>query len=310
MDSVTHEVRADDTPHRCPFDIADIDGILHFCESHPTTTDGSGLLLLNSLLTGLPSGPEYVVDIRLQGERALVAVVIDTLTSAADTGLIIVFGLRQGPHSERVLDFSLDAAETIVQAGSASLIEVQLPKPIEHHAPVLQARGYKLASREYRMVRPHAGPVTPLPQLASQWRFIDADLAHVPEYHALVTRAFTGLPGYKICSLKYFRDMFLRTKRRPRLLLNGDRIAGFIKTALDSDGETGHVELIGRHPALHGQGLGVHLLAEAVRILAGDGARRLRLEVSALNRSALALYLCHGFTVEADEPTYSKPVVR
>ena len=144
--------------------------------------------------------------------------------------------------------------------------------------------------------------------MASQWRFIDADLAHVPEYHALVTRAFAGIPGYNICSLVYFRDMFKRTTRRPRLLLDGDRIVGFIKTAIDHDGQTGHIESIGRHPALHGRRLGAHLLAEAVRVLASDGACQIRLDVNATNRSALDLYLRHGFTVTADEPIYRKPV--
>ena len=164
--AVTPESTAEETPQRRPFEFSDTDKLLHFCESHPTTTDGSGLLLLRSLLAELPSGPEYVLDIHLRGERALVAVVLDTLVNASDTGLIIVFGFRQGPHAEDVLGFALDAAERILRAGSTSLLEVRLPGPLEHHAPVLQARGYQIAFREYCMVRPHAGPLAPPPR----WR--------------------------------------------------------------------------------------------------------------------------------------------
>jgi len=48
------------------------------------------------------------------------------------------------------------------------------------------------------------------------------------------------------------------------------------------------------------------LLHEAMRALASAGARRLRLEVTAHNRSALDLYLRHDFTVAAELPTYQR----
>ena len=296
-------------PHLRPFHPDGVDELLRFIHAHPVSDLGSALL--RELLTHLPRTREHVLDVWQGGDRQLVATVVDTVENAAHSAVFAVLGLRvpRDPQIEEALAWTLEIAESQVRAGPRATLEIPLPAALQRHAPLLERRGYRVAFRAYHMTRPAADAVDP-PALPATWRWADAAIADVPTYHALVASAFASVPGTHLTDLATFRDMFNRTPRRPRLLWHGDRLVGFVKTSLDADGETGLIHILGRDPAYRGQRLGPTLLREAMRTLASDGARRLRLEVIADNHSALELYLGHGFTVAAEEPTYQRDLPR
>lgn len=293
-----------DPPTLRPFSDGALEPVLDFVRAHPLVPhDGA---LLRSLLTTLPRSPAHVLDLHLRERRVLVACVLDTMTNASNSAVLEILGLCDGPQAAELLAFTVAAAERLVRAGPVPRLEVSLPGPLARHTPLLQQRGYRIAHCHYHMIRDGADPAEPPPPLASGWRFADAGLADLPAYHALLVAAFADIPGAQISDFAGFRAMFEQTPRRPRLLFHGDRLIGFVKTTVDPDGVTGLVNTIGRDPALRGQRLGDLLLWEAARVLARDGARRLRLEVSTSNRSALDLYLRHGFRVAVEEPTYQR----
>ena len=292
-------------PRLRPFHPEAVDDLLRFIHAHPVGDLDSNLL--RELLTGLPRSPGHVLDVHHGDERLLVATLLDTLVNASNAAVLEILGLRvpRAPETDDILPWLLAHAEQQARQGPRPILEIALPPALHRHAPVLARRGYHVAFTQYHMHRATAdhGPAAPL---ADDLHFRDATLADVPAYHALLARAFTGVPGTHIADLATFTAMFTRNPRRPRLLLHRDHLVGFVKTSLDADGETGVVHTLGRDPGHRGHRLGDVLLHEAMRALASAGARRLRLEVIAHNRSALDLYLRHDFTVAAELPTYQR----
>lgn len=291
------------SPHPRPFHPDGVDELLRFIHANPVADLGSALL--RELLTHLPRTCEHVLDVWQADDRLLVATVVDTLDNASQSALLDILGLRvpRDPQIDEALEWLLDHAEHLVRSGPRTLLEIPLPTALQRHAPLLERRGYRVAFRHYHMTRP-AAPTLDAPPLPANWRWTDATPDDLPAYHALVARAFAGIPGTHLADLPTFRDMFQRTPRRPRLLWHADRLVGFVKTTLDADNDTGIIHTLGRDPAYRGQRLGPVLLREAMRVLAG--AARLRLEVITHNRHALELYLGHDFTVAAEEVTYQR----
>ena len=75
--------------HRRPFSPAGAADVLAFCARHPS--GGLDPATRERLVTRLPRGPEYVLDLFEDGARVLVAAVLDTL-EPADTVLTAVVG--------------------------------------------------------------------------------------------------------------------------------------------------------------------------------------------------------------------------
>lgn len=291
------------TPHLRPHHPDDLADLLAFIHAHPAADLDD--TLLRELLTRLPRSTAHVLDLHLGADRLLVATVVDTLANASDAALLALLALRDHPATAQALTLALTHAEQLAGHGPRRRLEIALPSRLRTYAPQLEQRGYTVAFRQYHMLRPTAD-LAPAPALPAAFRWIDATPDDIPAYHALVARAFAGIPGTHLADLDTFRAMFERNPRRPRLLLHHERPVGFVKTSLDPDGITGLVHILGRDPDVRGHQLGPALLHEAMRVLAHAGARRFRLEVIAHNHRALDLYLRHGFEVSADEPTYQR----
>ena len=86
----------------------------------------------------------------------------------------------------------------------------------------------------------------------------------------------------------------------------GEEIAGYVvsETVELRGNRFGHVKDLAVKPALQGAGRGRRLLEGAMRLLAGYGVTRVRLEVRPSNERALALYERAGFEVLARHDGY------
>lgn len=297
---------SEEIPQRRTFRAEDADDLLRFIRENPASDHD--IALFRSLLTRVPRSADHVLDVGLGGERVFVASVLDTLVNASDSALLAIMGYRDHPAGGRVFAWAMEAAERLTRSGPKKILEVPLPVSVRHHAPVLEARGYRVAFTQYLMTRPTADGFAE-PSSLEGCRWADATEADLLAYHSLACSAFAGIPGSHLADFDTFRAMFRQSPIVPRLLLRDDEPIGFVRVSLDDDGESGVVNTIARAPAFRGRRLGGSLLFEAARLLAQHGARRLRLEVIATNRSALGLYLRHGFAVAAEEPTYQLDLV-
>lgn len=67
-----------------------------------------------------------------------------------------------------------------------------------------------------------------------------------------------------------------------------------------------HIATIASHPDFRMQGIGAHILTEALRAAREEGAQRALLEVRAGNAAAQAMYRKFGFEVAGRRPRYYK----
>lgn len=81
-------------------------------------------------------------------------------------------------------------------------------------------------------------------------------------------------------------------------------IATLIVRKTDPEGVEGEIGIM-LDPAFVGRGLGRRILNAFAEVLAGEGFRRLHLEVAGFNRRAIAAYLASGFT--AQDEYWSEP---
>jgi len=89
-----------------------------------------------------------------------------------------------------------------------------------------------------------------------------------------------------------------------RLLLDGDRMAGWVSVRAEPDGSA-MVESLARHPIDRGRGLGAALLSEGLRQLDTARLAPVRLDVAAANEDALALYEEFGFRATDEVPIHA-----
>jgi ribosomal protein S18 acetylase RimI-like enzyme len=148
-----------------------------------------------------------------------------------------------------------------------------------------------------------APPPAPLPD---GLRWVSASTADAEAMQALQAAAFAGVPGWYGVGVDATRAMIAEAPIPPRLVRAGDRLVASARVGRGPGGEDGLIHSIARDPAFRGRGLGEPLLAEAMRTLHAAGARRFKLDVAALNRRAIELYLRHGFVVTSEEPTYRR----
>jgi ribosomal protein S18 acetylase RimI-like enzyme len=154
------------------------------------------------------------------------------------------------------------------------------------------------------MERPaEAPPPAPLPD---GLRWVSASTADAEAMHAMYASAFAGVPGWYGAGVDAMRTMIAEAPIPPQLVLADDRLVACARVGLAPGGEDGLIHSIARDPAFRGRGLGVTLLVEAMRALHAAGARRFKLDVAAVNRRAIELYLRHGFVITSEEPTYLK----
>lgn len=86
-------------------------------------------------------------------------------------------------------------------------------------------------------------------------------------------------------------------KHRPYVGLAGERVvASMILSRIDPAAGSAELGII-LDPACMGRGLGRRILVAFAAVLAGEGFRRLHLEVAGYNERAIAAYRAAGFTV-------------
>jgi ribosomal-protein-alanine N-acetyltransferase len=82
------------------------------------------------------------------------------------------------------------------------------------------------------------------------------------------------------------------------------RIVGMLVMWLIVD--EAHIATLASHPEFRKQGIGAHLLTQALQAARAEGARRALLEVRAGNEAAQAMYRKFGFEAAGRRPRYYK----
>lgn len=281
---------------RRPFDPARLDALLDFCARAPASPFPPSLR--RRLMTRHVSGPDGVIELQRDGRPIALAVAVDDVASVADCAVLDLLG------GAAEADLVLDAAEAFVARGPRRGLEVPLTGHTGHWRPALEARGYRLAYTSHDMSTPPMAPPATPPLPGPEWRWAAAEMGHAVEYHRVVGRAMGPVPGAYLSTLPDFRRG-LGEGEPDELLLCGPRIAGFVVVRGPVNG-AGHIDLVGRDPDFRGRGLGSILLARAMGRLAGRGATRFALDVTASNTAALDLYRRHGFETTRETPVYRR----
>ena len=291
------------TLRRIDRDAVGVDHLVAFCAAHPVDSrDTKSDDLMRRLLTSLTRGPEGVVVLEHAGEVALVGGLVDTVQSSFDCGVAEILGWRRAVRLEPLAERLFADVETWARSGPRVGIETPLGEPLRALVPMLERRGYAHAFDMYVMETPAQPPPPSLPLPGAGWRWEDATLERAADHHAAVEAAFVGTPGSYTVDFEEFCANVAKQSPPTRLLLCGDRVAGFARVVMI--GSVGCVGLVGRHPDFRGRGLGPLLLTEAMQTLGRLGAERFLLDVSAANSGALDLYLRFGFEVVERQPFY------
>jgi len=114
----------------------------------------------------------------------------------------------------------------------------------------------------------------------------------------------TCFPG----ELAYSRDQMRRLVYKANsitLVEDGeDSLRGYLTMLMRRNSDTACLETIGVLPDFQNEGVGTRLLAEAEQRLVEKGMRRFRLEVSAGNEAAIAMYQRAGYNITDIIPFY------
>lgn len=244
------------------------------------------------LLRSLVLGPRSIIDLWQDGERVLVAAVVDNCANALNVAELVVVGARGNAPSAGQVAVLLDEAERVVAAGPRRGLEIALSPVFAPHADGLGARGYAQAYEVCSMSAALDGRTD-----AAHAGWHDLDTAAIDAAHALLLAAFADVPGTGTPTLAEFRRSAAASPAGSRRVLE---IAGDIAAYLHvippaAPGEAGTINVIARHPHRRGQGLGERALREAMRLLEAGGAPTARLDVVTVNPAALALYQRCGF---------------
>jgi ribosomal protein S18 acetylase RimI-like enzyme len=283
------------------------DDLVAFCLQHSTT--GHPPDLIRRLIGLLPADDSAVFDVHSTDDRCLVGVVLDTLDNRDNAAVFDVLGWTGQGTTTDLWPWVLDLAESRVRSGTRSTISFALCETTAALAPWLLERGYHLGFTCYGMA---TDPIAPpaVPPVPPGWRWETLDEGNVRAYYDAAMAAMGDVPGTNFASYADFVPMALQAAILPRLLYDGDRVAGFFRVSLTgATQDGGYISSIGRTPAYRGQQLGPLLLATAMTLLARHGARHYALDVSATNDRALALYERHGFHIVSHEPHYLRDLL-
>ena len=117
--------------------------------------------------------------------------------------------------------------------------------------------------------------------------------------------SFKNVPGIMLPEYSVFKERCLNHAIMPRVIVKGDKVAGFVRVEISPDG-AGEISILGRHPEFRGQRLGDVLLGEGLRILLERQAKKISLEVAATNKRALSIYESAGFGVVHETRIFRK----
>lgn len=252
------------------------------------------------VLTRIIAGPEAVCDLWRAGERVGVAVSIDNCQTEGNAAELSVFLTHRDDHAG--LAALLDWGEARARAAGRSNVDVPEWSGLRLPVDVLSARGYRVGHVMYTMDRGADAPAVPVPPpLPAGWSWRKVDDTWVRGYYDTVRAAMAEVPGAFVSDFASFAARLPVFDPPPLVLVDHGAppaVAGFLRVTRVAD-DLGELSLVGRHPRCRGLGLGPHLVARGLALLAELGLPRARLEVAAGNRRALTLYERAGFAVSA-----------
>ena len=145
-------------------------------------------------LIALSAGAEWRADIRQNGERVLVAVLIDTCANQSDAGEFLVLATRDNPVANGPFLAALAALEAQAVKGPRSVIEIGLTQPIMAQRAMLVARGYAVAYALHNMNQPCPAQADPV-ILREGWSWAEITDANRRDLFDLLHDAFAGIPA-------------------------------------------------------------------------------------------------------------------
>jgi GNAT superfamily N-acetyltransferase len=263
---------------------------------------GRPIELVRRIVENLVRDQSYVLEyVDEDGFRALLAVV-DTCKNVDDAANLELLALRDRLPTTALPDIVNWAVE-VASKGPCRNLDIELWTP---HGPLEAglahldfAKAYAMFRMEWRGELPGNSPST-LP-LGARWQVLEP--SRVAEFYAVMTLAFSQVPGASVPSREEMTQTLRRRTYLPEVLVCDDRVIAFADTRIYEHGE-GEIYAVGRHPAWRGQGLGDAIVWRALQRLCARGVNRIRLEVAAVNDDALSLYRRHGFTIAEKLPVW------
>ncbi len=111
-------------------------------------------------------------------------------------------------------------------------------------------------------------------------------------------------PGELAYSREQMRRLVFRANSITLVEEGEDSLRGYLTMLMRRNSDLANLETIGVLPDYQGEGVGTRLLTEAERKLMDMGMRRFRLEVSAGNKQAIAMYQRAGYNITDIIPEY------
>ncbi len=213
--------------------------------------------------------------------------------------------------------------EQAAQARSYPVLETTVAREDERSTRFLLNRGFQVVGQSVRLIRPHMRNL-PQPDLPQGYAIRSlADLKAPPElYRDTANRLGAYDPNYSLITPEDMAALVESGGWEPEgvlfLLDPFERIVGVIRASTDAgtgsgtgtgasagtgegsrddaSGRSGYLHEIRLEPASRGRGLGMVMLAEALRYLAGAGVNRVQVDATAENTPAYHLALKAGFT--------------
>jgi ribosomal protein S18 acetylase RimI-like enzyme len=284
-----------------PFRTADVDAVVGFCVAHGSPHDGA---LVGRLLGTMTSGPAGVLLWGDDAGPAIAGVVIDRAINAAGAASVEVLGVRRALSPDELWELIVAPALAFARGGSSRALHVSLYPWLVDVAggeKVLQARGFLPIYASLTMRRTGEEAIPDVPALETGWRWAPFEEHRIDEAHGAIALAFAEAPSFSLSPLEDFRRTIASAPDLWQALLDGERIAGMVRVVGLGPG-AGKVGMVARVPAYRGRGLGPHLVARGLRMLAERGARDVTIDVEAANDRALDLYRSFGFRVVTRTP--------
>lgn len=278
--------------------VADTADLLPFLALHARSGLGAPAPFLITLSRTL----DGVFDLHDDTGRALVAVLTDACENSGDAAGLLVLASRGEVPDGDLLALLLDEALVEGRLGPQGHLEAALEGVLRRHSALLKARGF---TRRFDIITMERhGPWTAVePPPAWTWANLSAE--RYDKAAQLVRAAFAGHAGVTFPPAEQGRTHSLNKPLPVRLLLDNDRVAGWVSVRAEPDGSA-MVESLARHPDDIRRGLGPVLLTEGLRQLETAGLAPVRLDVAAANDGALRLYKDFGFQATETVSIYSE----
>jgi len=289
------------TLRRLDFSAADADAVVAFCLAHGSPHDGA---LLRRLLCTMTSDPAGVLLWGDDAGPAMASVVIDRAVNAARAADLELLGARRPFGPEELWERIIDPALAFARGGSSRALHVSLyPWLVDSEGAERMLRGHGFLPLYQSLVMRRTGEqaIPDLPALETGWRWASLEAPRIEEAHGAIAAAFAQASSFSLSPLADFQRSITADPQSWQALLDGERIAGMVR-AVGLGSGAGKLAMVARIPAYRGRGLGAHLVARGLRMLAGRGARDVTLDVEAENQRALALYQSFGFRVVTRTP--------